>query len=134
MSYSGGDVTMIIARVLFGISIITIYPIIVLLGRYWYMLVGVKNHMLRRWHYFIMILTLVRISFVCLQICDSRSVVKAPMQTHSGDWILRKPNSCCPDHSMGHSHISHCSLRSRHQQSDQCCWGNQCFLHLYISR
>ncbi|XP_056621901.1 putative sodium-coupled neutral amino acid transporter 8a [Triplophysa dalaica] len=33
MSYSGRDVTMIIARVLFGISIITIYPIIVLLGR-----------------------------------------------------------------------------------------------------
>ncbi|XP_077104958.1 putative sodium-coupled neutral amino acid transporter 8a isoform X3 [Siphateles boraxobius] len=33
MSYSGGDVTMIIARLLFGISIITIYPIIVLLGR-----------------------------------------------------------------------------------------------------
>jgi len=34
MSYSGGDVTMIIARLLFGVSIITIYPIIVLLGRY----------------------------------------------------------------------------------------------------
>uniref|UniRef100_A0A8C1MXT6 Solute carrier family 38 member 8a n=1 Tax=Cyprinus carpio TaxID=7962 RepID=A0A8C1MXT6_CYPCA len=34
MSYSGGDVSMIIARLLFGISIITIYPIIVLLGRY----------------------------------------------------------------------------------------------------
>ncbi|KAG1944715.1 putative sodium-coupled neutral amino acid transporter [Pimephales promelas] len=33
MSYSGGDVTMIIARLLFGVSIITIYPIIVLLGR-----------------------------------------------------------------------------------------------------
>lgn len=33
MSYSGGDVTMIVARLLFGISIITIYPIIVLLGR-----------------------------------------------------------------------------------------------------
>ncbi|XP_065134698.2 putative sodium-coupled neutral amino acid transporter 8a [Paramisgurnus dabryanus] len=33
MSYSGDDVTIIIARLLFGISIITIYPIIVLLGR-----------------------------------------------------------------------------------------------------
>uniref|UniRef100_A0A8B9RFZ7 Solute carrier family 38 member 8a n=1 Tax=Astyanax mexicanus TaxID=7994 RepID=A0A8B9RFZ7_ASTMX len=33
MSYSGGDVLMIIARLLFGVSIITIYPIVVLLGR-----------------------------------------------------------------------------------------------------
>ncbi|CAL8351176.1 unnamed protein product [Merluccius merluccius] len=33
MSYSGDDVVMIIARLLFGISIITIYPIILLLGR-----------------------------------------------------------------------------------------------------
>ena len=33
MSYNGGDVLMLIARLLFGISIITIYPIIVLLGR-----------------------------------------------------------------------------------------------------
>uniref|UniRef100_A0A671ML25 Putative sodium-coupled neutral amino acid transporter 8 n=1 Tax=Sinocyclocheilus anshuiensis TaxID=1608454 RepID=A0A671ML25_9TELE len=34
MSYPGNDVVMIIARLLFGISIITIYPIILLLGRY----------------------------------------------------------------------------------------------------
>ncbi len=34
MSYSGSDVTMIIARLLFGISIVTIYPIIVLLARF----------------------------------------------------------------------------------------------------
>uniref|UniRef100_A0A4W5M6R5 Solute carrier family 38 member 8 n=1 Tax=Hucho hucho TaxID=62062 RepID=A0A4W5M6R5_9TELE len=33
MSYPGNDVVMIIARLLFGISIITIYPIILLLGR-----------------------------------------------------------------------------------------------------
>ncbi|XP_063044197.1 putative sodium-coupled neutral amino acid transporter 8 [Engraulis encrasicolus] len=33
MSYPGNDVTMIIARLLFGFSIITIYPIILLLGR-----------------------------------------------------------------------------------------------------
>ncbi|XP_072551665.1 putative sodium-coupled neutral amino acid transporter 8a [Salminus brasiliensis] len=33
MSYSGDDVLMIIARLLFGVSIITIYPIVVLLGR-----------------------------------------------------------------------------------------------------
>ncbi|KAK6318267.1 putative sodium-coupled neutral amino acid transporter 8 [Coregonus clupeaformis] len=33
MSYTGDDVLMIIARLLFGISIITIYPIILLLGR-----------------------------------------------------------------------------------------------------
>uniref|UniRef100_A0A3P8WC01 Solute carrier family 38 member 8 n=1 Tax=Cynoglossus semilaevis TaxID=244447 RepID=A0A3P8WC01_CYNSE len=33
MSYTGDDVLMLIARLLFGISIITIYPIIVLLGR-----------------------------------------------------------------------------------------------------
>ncbi|KAJ8003206.1 hypothetical protein DPEC_G00166990 [Dallia pectoralis] len=33
MSYAGDDVLMIIARLLFGISIITIYPIILLLGR-----------------------------------------------------------------------------------------------------
>ncbi|KAG7278825.1 hypothetical protein CRUP_010388, partial [Coryphaenoides rupestris] len=33
MSYPGDDVVMIIARLLFGISIITIYPIILLLGR-----------------------------------------------------------------------------------------------------
>lgn len=33
MSYSGDDILMLIARLLFGISIITIYPIIVLLGR-----------------------------------------------------------------------------------------------------
>ncbi|XP_030622647.1 putative sodium-coupled neutral amino acid transporter 8a [Chanos chanos] len=33
MSYNGDDVLMIIARLLFGISIITIYPIILLLGR-----------------------------------------------------------------------------------------------------
>ncbi|XP_062405752.1 putative sodium-coupled neutral amino acid transporter 8 [Sardina pilchardus] len=33
MSYPGDDVTMIIARLLFGFSIITIYPIILLLGR-----------------------------------------------------------------------------------------------------
>lgn len=34
MSYPGNDVVMIIARLLFGISIVTIYPIILLLGRY----------------------------------------------------------------------------------------------------
>uniref|UniRef100_A0A4W4HEC8 Amino acid transporter transmembrane domain-containing protein n=1 Tax=Electrophorus electricus TaxID=8005 RepID=A0A4W4HEC8_ELEEL len=34
MSYSGGDVIIIIARLLFGLSIITIYPIVLLLGRY----------------------------------------------------------------------------------------------------
>ncbi|KAK5873914.1 hypothetical protein PBY51_018914 [Eleginops maclovinus] len=33
MSYPGNDVSMIISRLLFGISIITIYPIILLLGR-----------------------------------------------------------------------------------------------------
>ncbi|XP_020797362.1 putative sodium-coupled neutral amino acid transporter 8 [Boleophthalmus pectinirostris] len=33
MSYAGNDVVMIISRLLFGISIITIYPIILLLGR-----------------------------------------------------------------------------------------------------
>ncbi|KAL4613657.1 putative sodium-coupled neutral amino acid transporter 8 [Arapaima gigas] len=33
MSYPGDDVTMIVARLLFGFSIITIYPIILLLGR-----------------------------------------------------------------------------------------------------
>ncbi|XP_010770276.1 putative sodium-coupled neutral amino acid transporter 8 [Notothenia coriiceps] len=33
MSYSSDDVLMIIARLLFGLSIITIYPIILLLGR-----------------------------------------------------------------------------------------------------
>ncbi|KAI5608282.1 putative sodium-coupled neutral amino acid transporter 8, partial [Silurus asotus] len=33
MSYPGNDVVMIIARLLFGISIVTIYPIILLLGR-----------------------------------------------------------------------------------------------------
>ncbi|XP_028258108.1 putative sodium-coupled neutral amino acid transporter 8 [Parambassis ranga] len=33
MSYQGNDVVMIISRLLFGISIITIYPIILLLGR-----------------------------------------------------------------------------------------------------
>ena len=34
MSYPGNDVPMIISRLLFGISIITIYPIILLLGRW----------------------------------------------------------------------------------------------------
>ncbi|XP_030280799.1 putative sodium-coupled neutral amino acid transporter 8a [Sparus aurata] len=33
MSYTGDDILMLIARLLFGISIITIYPIILLLGR-----------------------------------------------------------------------------------------------------
>ncbi|XP_076848134.1 putative sodium-coupled neutral amino acid transporter 8a [Brachyhypopomus gauderio] len=33
MSYSGDDVIIIIARLLFGVSIITIYPIVLLLGR-----------------------------------------------------------------------------------------------------
>lgn len=33
MSYSGDDILMLIARLLFGVSIITIYPIILLLGR-----------------------------------------------------------------------------------------------------
>ncbi|KAJ8406629.1 hypothetical protein AAFF_G00302030 [Aldrovandia affinis] len=33
MSYPGDDIVMIVARLLFGISIITIYPIILLLGR-----------------------------------------------------------------------------------------------------
>ncbi|XP_072241400.1 putative sodium-coupled neutral amino acid transporter 8a [Leuresthes tenuis] len=33
MSYSGNDILMLVARLLFGVSIITIYPITVLLGR-----------------------------------------------------------------------------------------------------
>lgn len=33
MSYPSHDVLMLVARLLFGVSIITIYPIIVLLGR-----------------------------------------------------------------------------------------------------
>ncbi|XP_061677605.1 putative sodium-coupled neutral amino acid transporter 8a isoform X7 [Syngnathoides biaculeatus] len=33
MSYMGGDILMLIARLLFGVSIITIYPITLLLGR-----------------------------------------------------------------------------------------------------
>lgn len=33
MSYPGDDVVIIISRLLFGISIVTIYPIILLLGR-----------------------------------------------------------------------------------------------------
>ena len=33
MSYRGNDVLMFVARVLFGISIVTIYPIVVLLVR-----------------------------------------------------------------------------------------------------
>lgn len=33
MSYPGDDVVVIIARVLFAVSIVTIYPIILLLGR-----------------------------------------------------------------------------------------------------
>uniref|UniRef100_A0A3P8V830 Solute carrier family 38 member 8 n=1 Tax=Cynoglossus semilaevis TaxID=244447 RepID=A0A3P8V830_CYNSE len=45
MSYPGNDVVMIIARLLFGISIVTIYPIILLLGR------SINNEFcsLRRW-------------------------------------------------------------------------------------
>lgn len=34
MSYTGDDLLMIVARLLFGISIITIYPIVLLLGRW----------------------------------------------------------------------------------------------------
>ena len=34
MSYNGDDMLMVIARLLFGISILTIYPIILLLGRW----------------------------------------------------------------------------------------------------
>uniref|UniRef100_A0A672MG01 Solute carrier family 38 member 8 n=1 Tax=Sinocyclocheilus grahami TaxID=75366 RepID=A0A672MG01_SINGR len=45
MSYSGSDVTMIVARLLFGISIITIYPIIILLGRS-----VIQDPLLRRRH------------------------------------------------------------------------------------
>lgn len=33
MSYPGNDVVVIVARLLFGVSIITIYPIVLLLGR-----------------------------------------------------------------------------------------------------
>lgn len=33
MSYSSDDVVMIIARLLFAVSLITIYPIVLLLGR-----------------------------------------------------------------------------------------------------
>lgn len=33
MSYTGDDILMLVARLLFGVSIITIYPIILLLGR-----------------------------------------------------------------------------------------------------
>lgn len=33
MSYTGDDILILIARLLFGVSIITIYPIILLLGR-----------------------------------------------------------------------------------------------------
>lgn len=33
MSYASDDILMVIARLLFGVSIITIYPIILLLGR-----------------------------------------------------------------------------------------------------
>uniref|UniRef100_A0A8C9RKB7 Putative sodium-coupled neutral amino acid transporter 8 n=1 Tax=Scleropages formosus TaxID=113540 RepID=A0A8C9RKB7_SCLFO len=44
MSYPGDDVAMIIARLLFGFSIVTIYPIILLLGR-WF----IHNLLLRFW-------------------------------------------------------------------------------------
>ncbi|KAM6946436.1 putative sodium-coupled neutral amino acid transporter 8a [Aplochiton taeniatus] len=44
MSYTGDDMLMLIARLLFGISIITIYPIILLLGR------SVIQEPLLRWH------------------------------------------------------------------------------------
>lgn len=33
MSYPGNDPVVIVARLLFGVSIVTIYPIVVLLGR-----------------------------------------------------------------------------------------------------
>lgn len=33
MSYSSDDVVMLVARLLFGVSIVTIYPIVLLLGR-----------------------------------------------------------------------------------------------------
>lgn len=33
MSYPGNDPIVIVARLLFGVSIVTIYPIVVLLGR-----------------------------------------------------------------------------------------------------
>ncbi|CAL8355330.1 unnamed protein product [Lota lota] len=44
MSYKGDDMLMVIARLLFGISIITIYPIILLLGRS-----VLQDPLLRRW-------------------------------------------------------------------------------------
>lgn len=33
MSYPSDDIVMLVARLLFGVSIITIYPIVLLLGR-----------------------------------------------------------------------------------------------------
>uniref|UniRef100_H2SFG2 Solute carrier family 38 member 8a n=1 Tax=Takifugu rubripes TaxID=31033 RepID=H2SFG2_TAKRU len=44
MSYSSDDVVMIIARLLFAVSLVTIYPIVLLLGRS-----VIQDHLLRRW-------------------------------------------------------------------------------------
>lgn len=43
MSYMGNDILMLIARLLFGVSIITIYPIILLLGRLGAFLISVTG-------------------------------------------------------------------------------------------
>lgn len=45
MSYSSNDVVMLIARLLFGVSIVTIYPIVLLLGRSEGGDVSFKNHL-----------------------------------------------------------------------------------------
>lgn len=68
MSYPGNDVVMIIARLLFGISIITIYPIILLLGRYCKLQVNVHSSLHTHCVYTLMCQCLVHRSVILTQI------------------------------------------------------------------
>lgn len=47
MSYSSDDVVMLVARLLFGVSIVTIYPIVLLLGRSEGGQISLKNSLIR---------------------------------------------------------------------------------------
>lgn len=131
MSYPGNDVVMIISRLLFGISIITIYPIILLLGRW---VTPEFNCVVVEFLFYY--LTCCLCVCVCLeQIChpelDAARSKTSPRNRHSFVWESLQSRSHCD---LDSRHSSHRHVCPWHGWGHQCHWRNQRLLHLYFSR
>ncbi|XP_056272869.1 putative sodium-coupled neutral amino acid transporter 8a isoform X1 [Pseudoliparis swirei] len=128
MSYTGDDILMLFARLLFGISIITIYPIILLLGRS-----GTHTH--THTHTHTPPHTHTHTHTPSHQVSDPGPPAEPAAEAgRRGDGGVREPQPLRADGAVGHDDAAHRHLRAGHQQGHQRHRRDQRLLHLHLPR